>query len=136
MKLRLGELKRLVREALGLDEETWPPGRYYPGAEHLDGSDRDRLNQPLGEDDDEDVLVVDEGPPGASLVDPHPTSELDEVDTDPSNNPGRPDDPYDYIGMHPKPEAAMAHPFAGGAAGGGESGADPSEPPDEPEGGT
>lgn len=133
MKVRLGELKRAIRRAL--DEEAWPPGRYYPAAEPLDGPDRDRLNQPLGEEDDEDLLVVDEGPPGASLVDPHPTTELDEVDTDPSNNPGRPADAFDYIGMHPKPEAAMAHPFAGGA-GGGEGGADPSEPPDEPEEGT
>lgn len=117
MKLRLGELKKLIREALGLTEETWMVGRYYPAAEPLNGPDRDRLNQQLGEDDDEDVMVVDE------------------VDTDPANNPGRPSDPFEYLGMHPKPEAAMAHPFAGGA-GGGEGGADPSEPPDEPEEGT
>lgn len=118
MKLRLGELKRLVREAL--DEEAWMPGRFYPGAEPMNGPDRDRLDQPLGEKeddlDDEDLLVDDE---------------LDEVDTDPANNPGRPDDPFDYLGMHPKPEAAMAPPHAGGASGG-DSGADPSAPPDEP----
>ena len=133
MKVRLGELKRLVRRAL--NEETWPPGHYFPGAEPLDGPDRDRLKQPLGEDEDEDVYVVDEDGAMASMVDPHPTTELDEVDTDPSNNPGRPGDAFEYIGMHPKPEAAMAHPFAGGGGGGGggEGGADPSEPPDEPE---
>ncbi len=79
MKVRLRDLKRMVREALHLDE---------------------------------DLAVVDE------------------VDTDPSNNPGRPDDPYDYLGMHPAPEAAMSPPHAG--AEGGEGGADPSEPPDEP----
>lgn len=42
---------------------------------------------------------------------------LFEVDTDPSNNPGRPDDPFDYLGMHPPANAAMAHPAAGGGAG-------------------
>lgn len=116
MKVRLGELRRIVRGALRLDEEAWMPGRYYPAAEPLDGPDRDRLDQPLGEDDDDEGIEI-----------------VDEVDTDPANNPGRPDDPYDYLGMHPPPEAAMAHPFAGGA-GGGEGGgdADPSEPPDEP----
>jgi hypothetical protein len=40
--------------------------------------------------------------------------ELNQVDTDPSNNPGRPDDPYDYIGMHPPANAAMAHSAASG----------------------
>lgn len=42
---------------------------------------------------------------------------LEEVDTDPSNNPGRPADAFDYLGMHPKPEAAMAHPSSGGGGG-------------------
>jgi len=41
---------------------------------------------------------------------------LAEVDTDPSNNPGRPEDPYDYLGMHPPANAAMAHPGAGGGS--------------------
>ena len=54
---------------------------------------------------------------------------LDEVDTDPSNNPGRPADAYEYLGMHPSPTAAMSHPFAGGASADG--GADPSQPPDD-----
>jgi len=52
--------------------------------------------------------------------------ELDEVDTDPSNNPGRPADAFEYVGMRPKPTAAMAHPFSGG----GGSEAEPSSPPD------
>lgn len=43
--------------------------------------------------------------------------DLDEVDTDPSNNPGRPADPYEYLGMHPSPTAAMSHPSAGGSSG-------------------
>lgn len=97
-------------EAQLFSEQAWPPGRYYPAAEPLDGPDRDRLNQPLGEQggeqDDED---------------------LDEVDTDPSNNPGRPADAFDYIGMRPKSGAAMAHPFAAGGGGV----ADPSESPDD-----
>ena len=38
-----------------------------------------------------------------------------EVNTDPSDNPGRPDDPHAYIGMHPDPGWAMAHPALGGA---------------------
>lgn len=46
-----------------------------------------------------------------------PTSTLDPL-VDPANNPTRPDDPYDYLGMHPDPGKAMAHPGAGGAAGG------------------
>ncbi len=45
---------------------------------------------------------------------------VDEADLDPnldpSNNPGRPDDAYDYLGMHPSPEMAMAHPAAGGGS--------------------
>lgn len=51
---------------------------------------------------------------------------VNEVDTDPSNNPGRPADPFDYIGMHPKATAAMAHPAAGG--GGGDASAASTEP--------
>jgi hypothetical protein len=43
--------------------------------------------------------------------------DLDEVDLDPSNNPGRPADPYEYLGMHPSPTAAMSHPSAGGSSG-------------------
>lgn len=39
-----------------------------------------------------------------------------EVDLDPSNNPGRPSDPYEYLGMHPDPKAAMAHPAASGGS--------------------
>lgn len=109
MKVRAGVLRRIISKAL--NEEAWVPGRYYPAVEPLSGPDRDRLGQALGEDDEEIII--------------------DEVDTDPSNNPGRPDDPYAYLGMHPPPTAAMAHPFAGGTASG-ESGADPSEPPDEP----
>lgn len=111
MRISLGQLRRLIRETL--DEEAWMPGRYYPSTnEPMSRDEQDRLNQPLGEDDEEE--------------------ELDEVDTDPSNNPGRPDDAFDYLGMHPKPEAAMSHPFAGGGGGGGgEGGAAPAEPPDE-----
>lgn len=43
--------------------------------------------------------------------------ELQEIDTDPANNPGRPSDPYEYIGMHPASNAALAHPAvaSGGA---------------------
>lgn len=44
--------------------------------------------------------------------------DLEEVDTDPSNNPGRPADPYEYLGMHPPATAALAHPAASGDAGG------------------
>ena len=62
---------------------------------------------------------------------------IKEVDLDPSNNPGRPDDAFDYLGMHPSPEMAMAHPGAGGGttslSGGsgseGEASAGPSEEP-------
>lgn len=49
--------------------------------------------------------------------------ELDEVDTDPSNNPGRPADAYDYVGMRPKATYALAHPSlsGGGTVPGGET---------------
>ena len=60
-----------------------------------------------------------------------PTEDLDEVDTDPSNNPGRPEDAYEYLGMHPSPTAAMAHPAAAGtgvASGEGGDGETSSEP--------
>lgn len=51
---------------------------------------------------------------------------LHEVDTDPTNNPGRPADAYDYLGMHPNPLWAMAHPSSTG--GGGGDGSSESEP--------
>ncbi len=47
---------------------------------------------------------------------------LNEVDLDPANNPGRPDDAFDYLGMHPDPAWAMAHPASGGGDAGGASG--------------
>lgn len=47
-------------EAQLFAEQAWSSGRYYPAAEPLDGPDRDRLNQPLGEKDDDDPLVIDE----------------------------------------------------------------------------
>jgi hypothetical protein len=97
VRIKLGKLRQMIREVL-LNEETWLPGRYYPAAEPLPDEDLDGLCQPLGEEDDGQA-------------------ELDEVDTDPSNNPGRPSDAFDYLGMHPKPEAAMAHPGTGGAGG-------------------
>jgi len=104
VKIKLSQLRRLVREAI-IREEAWVPGRFYPSTnEPLSPDEQDRLNQNLGEDDEED---------------------LDEVDTDPSNNPGRPADPYEYLGMHPSPTAAMSHPSAGGS-----SGAGPAEPSD------
>jgi len=91
MKISLGELRCVIRHMIV--EQAWVPGRYYPGAEPVSTDDASRLNQPLGEED-----------------------ELDEVDTDPSNNPGRPADAYEYLGMHPEPTAAMAHPAAGGGS--------------------
>lgn len=69
------------------------PGRYYPAAEPVEPRDADRLDQPLGE-----------------------------VDTDPSNNPGRPQDAFDYIGMRPKATWALAHPSLDGGSSGGDSG--------------
>lgn len=71
--------------------------------------DMDRLGQPLGEDED-----------------------LDEVDTDPSNNPGRPADAFEYLGMRPDPKAAMAPTSLSGGGSGDSDTADPSSPPDEP----
>lgn len=47
---------------------------------------------------------------------------LTQVDTDPANNPGRPADAFDYLGMHPDPKWAMAHPGAGGGEAGGAEG--------------
>lgn len=35
---------------------------------------------------------------------------LFEINTDPSDNPGRPQDPYDYLGMRPRAGLPMAHP--------------------------
>ena len=59
--------------------------------------------------------------------------DLFEVDTDPSNNPGRPSDPYEYIGMHPPANAAMAHPGVASGGGGGGSDSSSSEVLSEPE---
>ncbi len=97
MQVRIKTLRTMVRQAIR--EQAWVPGRYYPGSEPMSPEDAERINSNLGEDDE--VLEL----------------ELDEVDTDPSNNPGRPDDPYEYLGMHPNPTAAMAPPHAGGSSG-------------------
>ncbi len=106
MKLKLRTLRKLVREALS--EQAWVPGRYYPSTnEPLSGDEQDKLNQPSGMFSDFD--------------------ELDEVDTDPSNNPGRPADAHDYIGMRPKSTYALAHPSLDGGAGA--TGAAPGETP-------
>lgn len=52
---------------------------------------------------------------------------IDEVDLDPSNNPGRPNDAHEYIGMRPAATAAMSHPAIGGSG----ASIDTSSPPDE-----
>lgn len=63
----------------------------------------------------------------------HAEENLDEVDLDPTNNPGRPDDAFEYLGMHPSPTAAMSHPFADGGGGDGGAGSDDTgEPETEP----
>lgn len=123
MRIRLGELRRIVRRAV-LGEEAWVPGHYYPGAEPLDGPDRDRLNQPLGEEDEDDldeIYVVESGPPGAGMgADP----------TKSDDKPYRTEDPYEQLGMHPKATAAGSPPSPGGGE------ASPAEPADEPTEGT
>lgn len=135
MRIKLGELRTVIKETIlrkhrQLKEQAWMPGKWAPWeGTPATADDQDRLNQPAGFHEE---YPVDEDAAMASGVDPHP-EELEEVDTDPANNPGRPADAYEYLGMHPKPTAAMAHPFAGG--GGGETGstaADPSAPPDKP----
>lgn len=103
MKIRLGELKKIIKEIL--EEETWMPGKYYPGAEPLSGEDRDRLNQPLGEEDEQ--------LPGETRNKRNRQKTV-EVDTDPSNNPGRPADAKSYIGMKPAATLALAHPALSG----------------------
>lgn len=115
MKITLRALRNIIQESLF--EQAWVPGRYYPGSEELSPDDQDRLNSQLGEsDDDDDELSI-----------------TNEVDLDPSNNPGRPSDAYEYVGMKPPPTAAMAHPGAsgggggGGASGGSDSGGVPEE---------
>jgi hypothetical protein len=111
MRIRLGTLRRIIREALA-NQQAEVPGRWRPSyGDPVSRTDADRLGDSLGE--------------------------LDEVDTDPANNPGRPSDAFDYIGMHPKPEWALAHPAAGGAGGeGGEGeGSSEAEPADGEGGG-
>jgi hypothetical protein len=87
MKMTLFELRSIVRNAI--HEESWVPSRWMPD----DG----------GPADDEDLMRMDDD-----------FGSIDEVDLDPSNNPGRPADPYEYLGMHPAPTAAMSHPYATG----------------------
>lgn len=89
MRLRLGSIRRLIREALS--QQVGSPGRYPSNGDPVNVHDVSRLNRPLGRKD------------------------LDEVDLDPANNPGRPADAYEYVGMHPSPSAAMSHPYADGS---------------------
>ena len=58
-----------------------------------------------------------------------------EVDTDPANNPGRPADAYDYVGMRPKATWAMSHPSLDGGAAAGAGGEAGSESEGGAEGG-
>lgn len=135
MRIKLSELRTVIKEAIArrqrqFHEQTWVPGKFAPWeGTPATPDDEDRLGSSGGFHDE---YPVDEDAAMASGVDPHP-EDLDEVDTDPANNPGRPADAYEYLGMHPNPTAAMAHPFAG-SGGGGETGstaADPSAPPDK-----
>lgn len=117
----VGELRQVVREALGLGEGR-TLGRRTCQRSRDDPGDLGGLDQ---------LLPSEEGD-----IENAPTGELRsrkiaEVDTDPSNNPGRPADAAEYLGMHPKPTAAMSPPYASGG-----SEPDPSEPPNEPEEGT
>ena len=67
MKIRLSELRRIIRETLS--QQGWPPGRWYPGTgEPLDRGDVGLMGTAgLGRDsdhtDDEDPSVdeIDEG---------------------------------------------------------------------------
>lgn len=96
MKIRISELRRIIQRVI--NEEAWPPGRYYPGGEPVSPDDAERLGDPLGELDDADE------------------EDINEVDLDPTNNPGRPSDPHGYLGMRPDPKAALAHPAVSGGA--------------------
>ena len=104
-KISVHKLRTYIREAL-LNEEAWVPGRYYPGSEPLSNDDANRLNNQSSLDEEavDDVEDIEE----------YIEEDLYEVDLDPSNNPGRPSDPYDYLGMHAKPGAALAHPSISG----------------------
>ena len=88
MKIKLSQLRKLINEVI-FNENN----RRVLANEHFLIDEQDILNKVFNEED------------------------LDEVDTDPTNNPGRPNDPYDYLGMHPSPTAAMSHPSAGGSSG-------------------
>jgi hypothetical protein len=78
-RIRLGTLRKIIRE------EAWVPGRWLPGTgEPVPPEDAERLGDPLGgaaaDDEDEEnddalkreirEFLAQEGPPGASLVDP------------------------------------------------------------------
>jgi hypothetical protein len=108
MKIAVGDLRRVIRNVIR--EQMWVPGRYDPtSVEPVDDDEQERLNQPAGR-----KTNIDE-------------DNLDEVDTDPSNNPGRPEDPYAYIGMRPEPTWALAHPGASGGSVAINTGVDDSE---------
>ncbi len=94
IRMTVGQLRNVIRRALR--EQAWVPGRYNPGAEPLSKRDAARLNQPLGMD------------PGERF-DEDDDEWLEEVNTDPSDNPGRPADAESYIGMKP--------PMGGGGGG-------------------
>lgn len=55
MRISIKELRTIIRETI-IDEETWMPGKYYPGAEPFSKRDEERLNEPIGESSEENKL--------------------------------------------------------------------------------
>ena len=60
MKITVRQLRRIIREAI--EEQGWPPGRWYPGSgEPIDDDDLDRMghggfrSEEIIDEEDEDL---------------------------------------------------------------------------------
>lgn len=134
MRIRFGELRRIIREVAYA-------GIFKNGDDVLYGkykNKKGKIKDVYKDDKDHPTIDIEPSPKGRKKDvtmglykvwkgEPKKDEELDEVDTDPSNNPGRPDDAFEYLGMHPSPTAAMSPPSAAGSGeeGGGEASSEP-----------
>jgi len=127
MKIRLAELRRIIRTLL--EDKKPNAGPFHVGDDVKWGKYKNKsakIKRVFNDEKDHVAVELEPHPKGRKknveiglykIWKDDEADDLDEVDADPSNNPGRPADAFEYLGMHPSPTAAMAHPAAAGSGG-------------------